>query len=83
MERWLKDNTVLDELQLCTPGTIWVLRQGKGLIHTAVFVGPGVLWHKRGCSGHWNLYLSKSVERSTSKLTTSNIDYLDPETIKH
>lgn len=53
MEVWLSNNTKPDDMNMCAPNSIIVMRQGELLIHTAVYVAPGWLWHKRGCSGHW------------------------------
>lgn len=62
MEVWLKVNTTLDDMQMCSPGTILVFRKGKELWHTAVYVAPGLLWHKRGTCGHWE-FVSLKVAR--------------------
>ena len=61
MEEWLKTNTIPDEMQRCTPGTILVFRRGSELWHTAVYVAPGILWHKRGVSGMWEFVTPKQA----------------------
>lgn len=61
MEIWLKANTIADDMQLCMPGTILVFRTGSTLIHTAVYVAPGILWHKRGVSGAWEFVTPKQA----------------------
>ncbi len=61
MEEWLKANTITDNMQLCSPGTILVFRTGSALIHTAVYVAPGILWHKRGVSGMWEFVTPKQA----------------------
>lgn len=67
MIEWLEENTVKDDMKLCKPGTIIVLYNEDcqhtvdGLIHTAVYVAPGVLWHKRGMGGPWELVTEKEL----------------------
>ncbi len=61
MEKWLADNTVVDEMKLCTPGTIVVFRNGHILVHTTVYVAPGLMWHKRGINGSWEFVTSEQA----------------------
>lgn len=58
---WMHYNTVRDEFKLCTPGTIMVFTRGSELIHTAVFVAPNKLWHKRGVHGMWEFVSLEDV----------------------
>lgn len=61
MEHWLAANTIHDPMKSCSYGTILVFRQGNLLIHTAVYVAPGILWHKRGVSGAWEFVTPKQA----------------------
>ena len=61
MEKWLMDYTCTDPMNMCGVGTIMVFRRGTELIHTAVYVAPGLLWHKRGVSGHWEFVTPKQA----------------------
>lgn len=69
MIEWLNNNTVQDEMKLCRPGTILALYNDDcehtvdGLIHTAVYVAPGVLWHKRGMGGRWEFITEKELRQ--------------------
>ena len=51
MKQWLNENTEKDTHKICAPGTILAMYNDSGLIHTAVYVGKGTLFHKRGCGG--------------------------------
>lgn len=55
METWIEQNTYEDPFKLCSPGDIFEMRlsHNKELFHTAVWVGPGILFHKRGYTGLW------------------------------
>lgn len=62
MEEWLYKNTNIDEYRLCRKGTILVMSSAEyDLLHTAVFIGPGILWHKRGCEGPWEIVTEKQI----------------------
>ena len=58
MVDWLSKNTVEDQYKFQAVGSILVLfnddiEEAGGLIHTGVYVAPGILFHKRGTGGHW------------------------------
>lgn len=67
MEEWLKENTYVDVHKTCAPNTIlamygfWDGHEGEILLHTAVYVNKGILFHKRGCSGKWELVTEKQL----------------------
>lgn len=61
MEKWLKENTYIDAYKRCTKNTIMVFRHQGDLIHTAVFVAPNKLWHKRGVHGKWEFISLRDI----------------------
>lgn len=62
MVDWIHDNTYEDEMRLCSPGHIFAMSNDEqGLLHTAVWVAPGVLFHKRGIAGHWEFVTEKQI----------------------
>ena len=62
MSEWLDRNTRVDEFNLCRVGTILVMGSDEyNLLHTAVFIAPGLLWHKRGCGGPWEIVTEKQI----------------------
>ncbi len=70
MVEWLEKHTVDDYFKRCAPGSILVLyadperaQCASGLFHTAVWVQPGLLWHKRGCGGHWEFITEKELRK--------------------
>lgn len=74
MVDWLEHNTRQDPYKMCAVGSIIALYEDDALIHTAVFVAPGILWHKRGVRGHWE-YITEKQLRSIYYETT-RYDYL-------
>lgn len=62
MEEWLKTNTAPNETKSYTFGTILVFRRDEELLHTAVYVAPNLLWHKRGIRGHWEFITLKQAK---------------------
>lgn len=73
MTEWLEHNTYRDEYKFCAVGSIIVLYQDNTLIHTAIFVAPGILFHKRGCAGHWEFVTEKQLRSIYSE--TTRYDY--------
>ena len=70
MEHWLNKNTVESLYQRCVPRTILALyNEDLGLIHTAVYIGDGVLFHKRGCGGHWEIITEKMLRAIYNETT--------------
>lgn len=63
MVHWIESHTQPDPYKMCAVGSIIALYEDELLIHTAVFVAPGVLWHKRGCGGHWEFVTEKQLRR--------------------
>lgn len=68
MTQWLEKHTTEDQYKRCAPGSILVLhlnvdddRTVNRLWHTAVWVAPGILWHKFGCSGPWEFITEKRL----------------------
>lgn len=63
MTEWLNSNTAIDEYKFCAVGSILALYNNKDLlIHTAVYVSPGILWHKRGIGGHWEFVTERQLK---------------------
>jgi len=63
MDYWLNYHTVADEYKFCAVGSILALYNAADeLIHTAVYVSPGVLWHKRGIGGHWEFVTERQLK---------------------
>ena len=70
MDEWLIKHTNEDYFKRCTPGSILVLYADperamcdSGLFHTAVWVQPSLLWHKRGCGGPWEFITEKELRK--------------------
>ena len=64
MIKWLEANTSWDRYKRCEPRTILALfSKEEGLIHTAVYVAPGILWHKRGCGGAYEFVTEKQLRK--------------------
>lgn len=62
MEQWLKENTREDRYKRCEPGDILAFYDGcKDLIHTAVWVAPGILFHKRGVANGWEFMTQRKM----------------------
>ena len=61
MALWLDRNTEEDIYKLQATGSILALYDENSLIHTAVYVSPGILWHKRGCSGPYEFITEKQL----------------------
>lgn len=79
MNEWLSKNTTDDYFKTCAPGTILALycqdyicededrpinSNDEGLVHTAVWVAPGLLWHKYGCGGPWEFITEKQLRKA-------------------
>ena len=63
MVEWLSTKTVEDVHKLCKIGSILALYdEDDELIHTAVYVSPGILWHKRGVSGRWEFVTERQLK---------------------
>lgn len=69
MIMWLMNNTYEDQYKLQATGSILALYTHE-LIHTAVYVCPGILWHKRGCSGPYEFITEKELRRIYSEATS-------------
>lgn len=71
---WLQLSTTEDQYKLCAPGSVLVLYNDKddranGLWHTAVWVAPGILWHKYGCGGPWEFVTEKDLRSYYPEVT--------------
>lgn len=63
MVEWLNNNTTEDQYKFCAVGSILALyNEADELIHTAVYVSPGILWHKRGIGGHWEFVTERQLK---------------------
>ena len=76
MADWLQKNTVEDQYKFQAVGSILVLfnddiEEAGGLIHTAVYVAPSILFHKRGTGGHWEFVTEKQLRRIYFETTRS------------
>lgn len=75
MVEWLDKHTIEDYFKRCAPGSILVMYNDnstetqKGLWHTAVWVAPGILWHKFGCGGPWEFVTEKQIRRCYPEIT--------------
>lgn len=63
MNEWLQANTTPDQFKFQATGSILALYTEDVLIHTAVYVAPGILWHKRGCGGPWEFVTEKQLRQ--------------------
>jgi hypothetical protein len=64
MKGWLNTYTIKDKYKLCKPNTIMAMYKGSELLHTAVYVAPGLLWHKYGYAGYWEFITEKELIRA-------------------
>ncbi len=71
MDKWLAENTDEDAYNRCAHGTIVTLYSVAcdddpayaELIHTAVFVAPGVVFHKRGFGGRYEIVSDRDLHK--------------------
>ena len=76
MVEWLTKNTAEDNYKFQAVGSILVLfneeqEEANGLIHTAVYVAPSILFHKRGTGGHWEFITEKQLRQIYFETTRS------------
>lgn len=73
MVKWIDTFTKEDELKLCRPGDILAMsNKEEGLLHTAVWVAPGVLFHKRGIANEWTFVTEKQIREIYFEATIFN-----------
>lgn len=63
MIEWLNIFTTIDSMKFQAVGSILAMYQDGLLIHTAVYVGPGILFHKRGMGGHWEFVTERQIRK--------------------
>jgi hypothetical protein len=64
MVNWLATNTEEDPMKRCAPGSIVAFyNEDMGLIHTAIYVGIGTLYHKRGVGGDWEVITERRIRQ--------------------
>lgn len=61
MNHWLRENTVIVNDYLMN-GDILVIRNGRELWHTAIFLTNDMMFHKIGCNGPYRIESEKQVK---------------------
>lgn len=78
---WIHANTSDDEYKLCRPGDIFAMsNEDSGLLHTAVWVAPGILFHKRGIANEWEFVTEKQIRTIYHEATIFHYRILKSET---
>lgn len=81
MVDWINEHTYEDEMKLCRPGHIIALsNEEQGLLHTAVWVAPGILFHKRGIANEWEFTTEKKMREVYFEATIFHYRILKSET---